>query len=920
MVQITSNKYIRGLSTNANTFSGAPGKDPYGAASNATVIADNMVLTRQRMLGNRRGFAYFTNPTSTNVDKMMEYQNVIIQHQSDNTLWHGDATTGTRTQYTGTFIPPSGYDMDGTVGRGSLFFTTTAGPMKLDSVTSTPARAGLTKGLDVRCTVTGTGAGFFGGFSKVGYHVTWLKTDANNQQVRSDVSFRTIITNNTRQTPTSITSSAGTATVTTPIAHGFTTGDHILVAGAVQTPYNGSVTITSTGTTTFTYAVSGAPASPATGTLTVEKVNNVSVAFTVPWDIPTGAYYEVWRTLSVDAANTDPGDDCFLVTKTLNAGAAGSTVTVTDTTADSILAASTPLYTNATQEGSLQNNARPPLCSAVDTYKDYTIYANASIDQTYTLNMLANIAMVSGTSAITITNTDGSGARTYTTGAAENVGTHVFQLYTGGLSNASNIENTTRSLCHVINGDSDGGFYAEYFAGPNDNPGIFRLWARSPLTGAFAITANDATMGNEFSPVLPTSGITIASSGDARQNRLFISKYQQPDAVPTLNYVDVGALDQPILRVISVRDALYVIKSDGVWYLNGQSYPFTLVELDGTCQCVSPSTAVQLNNQIFMLSNQGVVTLSLAGVTVISYDIEPVIMATILPMSNLTAISFGVAHEADRSFYLWLPSATTDTYATQCYVYHTFAQEWVRWTKPAYSGIVLRANYALYIASGLEPALLKQRRSGDKTDFSDEELAITIVSQSTTTLHVTWPSTIFTPTAGLTIHQGGNVAKVVTATHGTGTAWTFVIDWNVTYTAGAATARMPIYAHARLAPNTLGESGLVKSIYAVSYLFDTESITQLSIEVSTNEAAQMLTFPILRIVSQGWGTNPWGVVGWGDIVSPVKSVPWEIALPIPDNTGEAVSSGLIHNVSQEQFIVAQIAVSFDPDAEFLTTS
>lgn len=69
-------------------------------------------------------------------------------------------------------------------------------------------------------------------------------------------------------TISSITRSSSTATVTTGSAHGLTTGDNVLIAGAAQTEYNGSFTVTVTSTTQFTYTVSGTPASPATGTIT----------------------------------------------------------------------------------------------------------------------------------------------------------------------------------------------------------------------------------------------------------------------------------------------------------------------------------------------------------------------------------------------------------------------------------------------------------------------------------------------------------------------------------------------------------------------------------------------------------------------------------------------------------------------------
>src|SRR5439155_16898533 len=58
---------------------------------------------------------------------------------------------------------------------------------------------------------------------------------------------------------TSIVRSGSTATATTAIQHGFATGHPVLIAGAAQTEYNGTFTVTATGPTTFTYTVSGTP-------------------------------------------------------------------------------------------------------------------------------------------------------------------------------------------------------------------------------------------------------------------------------------------------------------------------------------------------------------------------------------------------------------------------------------------------------------------------------------------------------------------------------------------------------------------------------------------------------------------------------------------------------------------------------------
>ena len=52
------------------------------------------------------------------------------------------------------------------------------------------------------------------------------------------------------------------------------------------------------------------------------------------------------------------------------------------------------------------------------------------------------------------------------------------------------------------------------------------------------------------------------------------------------------------------------------------------------------------------------------------------------------------------------------------------------------------------------------------------------------------------------------------------------------------------------------------------------------------------------------------------MVSVVRTIPWAVSLPIPDMTGEAVIAGWTHNVAQEQFMVAQIAVVYDVDSAY----
>lgn len=82
----------------------------------------------------------------------------------------------------------------------------------------------------------------------------------------------------------SLTRAATSATVTTATAHGYASGDYVTVAGALPTGYNGKVKITVTGPTSFTYQVSSALSSPATGTITSTYASDAQGNVKAGWE------------------------------------------------------------------------------------------------------------------------------------------------------------------------------------------------------------------------------------------------------------------------------------------------------------------------------------------------------------------------------------------------------------------------------------------------------------------------------------------------------------------------------------------------------------------------------------------------------------------------------------------------------------
>lgn len=104
----------------------------------------------------------------------------------------------------------------------------------------------------------------------------------------------TILTNGPVALSAAIVRAGAVATVTTA-AHGFHTGDFVTIAGAVDAAYNGEVQITVTSPTTFTYQISGTPATPATGTITAVFTSD-----------SLGGGREGWSTLATVSAQVLP--------------------------------------------------------------------------------------------------------------------------------------------------------------------------------------------------------------------------------------------------------------------------------------------------------------------------------------------------------------------------------------------------------------------------------------------------------------------------------------------------------------------------------------------------------------------------------------------------------------------------------------
>lgn len=256
-----------------------------------------------------------------------------------------------------------------------------------------------------------------------------------------------------------------------------------------------------------------------------------------------------------------------------------------------------------------------------------------------------------------------------------------------------------------------------------------------PSTTSFELTGVTSATYSAFDIAIAFPA-DVVSDNSVNPNRLYFSKIQQPEAVPLVNYIDIGPKDKKIQRILALRDSLVVLKEDGVYIISGSAAPNFSVRLsDSSALIYAPDTATNLNNLIYALTSQGVVTVSETGVGVISRNIENKIQEVTNAKFDYKLMSWGMASESDRCYLLWLPEKTNDSYATQAFRYNTFTRTWTRWTKPANCGVVNPNDDKIYLgdASG-RPYVLKERKNYERQDYADREIIKSIGSGSITGL------------------------------------------------------------------------------------------------------------------------------------------------------------------------------------------
>jgi len=257
--------------------------------------------------------------------------------------------------------------------------------------------------------------------------------------------------------------------------------------------------------------------------------------------------------------------------------------------------------------------------------------------------------------------------------------------------------------------------------------GIFSITYVSTTT--FRVNKTVGVAGTE-GVMSPLTDVNI-SENEEKSSRIYYSKFQQPEAVPITNYIDVGASDKAILRIFPLRDSLFVFKEDGLHRISGELAPFSQGLFDSSCIVNAPDSVDVSNNRVYCWTTQGISTVSESGVTVISRPIDDQLLKLNSDtFINFSTATFGVGYESEQAYVAWTVVEKDDTVATIAYRYSALTDTWTTYDKTDTCGMINPVDDKMYLGAGDANYLEQERKDFERTDFADREYDLTIDTDS----------------------------------------------------------------------------------------------------------------------------------------------------------------------------------------------
>jgi hypothetical protein len=256
--------------------------------------------------------------------------------------------------------------------------------------------------------------------------------------------------------------------------------------------------------------------------------------------------------------------------------------------------------------------------------------------------------------------------------------------------------------------------------------GLWTITMISPTS--FSIPLQVDVAGTEGSFIRAINA--LYSENEEKSNRVYFSKYQQPEAVPIVNYFDVGAQDKAILRIFPMRDSLFVFKEDGLYRISGETSPFQLELFDSSFVTLAPDSVNIANNVIYAWTTQGIQSLTEGGSSVISRKIDNTILKIqSFNYPNFKTATWALGYESDNSYIVFTVKNMADTVAEIAYRYSTLTDSWTTFDLSHTCGVINPADDKMYIGASDIAYIEKEKKTFSRLDYSDREFN-TVISNN----------------------------------------------------------------------------------------------------------------------------------------------------------------------------------------------
>jgi hypothetical protein len=752
----------------------------------------------------RRGFDFYSanKPFSSGtVTKLFSYENTLYAASSLGQFAR-DTGAGVWSVYGSGFTmqAPSGGFLHQMLAGGNSYFTTSNGIYKLSGVNATaPIPAGAPQALDTVTVVSGTIASGF-------------------LNAQSQCAYQ--------------------------VVWGYTDDSNLQIVGAPSSAAFAANT-----------QAAGA-GNNSNVTLTISMPPFVRQNSTLPW------FYQIYRTPNTGSLSVPPGNNYQMVAQ-LNPSAGDYTngfVSYSDTVLDSLLGAF--LYTASGQPDVGNPYEQPPLALDAAYFNSMAFYANFTTRQAVlvTLDAVGPASGIQSGDTFTLTDSTSGTAYTYTGGAANNSATRVFKVDTGGTP-AANIQATAQNLVSVINQDPNNTlFYAQYTSGYSGLPGQISLAAQNLSQSAFYVTSSRTTC---WTPTVPSSGASYASSATTVTNQLQVSQVSKPESCPPSFIIPVGSPNYSIARIIPVRTALIVVKpEEGVFQITGSTpTTLTVTTLDTTAYINGSETMAPLNNAGYFFTTQGVMLVNESGCEIMSRNVQGDILAlSSSQYTNFESLAFAVGYQSDNAYILFLQANPQDTYSTLQYRYNWITQAWTTWDLQVTAAVVNPADDRLYLATP-DGYVLRERKTYTNTDYADVTRTVTINSIGTNQ---------FTLASALNVNVGDEISQINGGTNYTCSVTavnpiTGVVSVSTTsgFVTGTASDTNAINSIVTFTPTNCGYPAFIKKFTTWSFEFTSIGFTTATAAFTTDFYPTQESVTLMPKFADTWGTFPWGTVQWG---------------------------------------------------------